>query len=404
MENAFSMTGARANADGWGASRPRYRAALILAPATLAEAESVTGPVGGFEVQAALLDPGLPVPADFRRGCHAIVVEARCDQPSSMERLHKLLADAEGTPVLAAIREPTIADVRRLMRSGVVDILPLPLKLTELGQALERVGAGFAERGLPTEPTGRIISAVKSRGGVGATAILTQAAALAAERGEQGKQDAGLIDLDVQCGNAGLYLGQLPALNLKDLIDAGERLDASLLHAAMARHASGLHYLAAPHEIMPTDFMSTEQVDAIVGLAAREFDMLFVDLPHDWTDWSLSILARSDTILLICDLSVASLHQAKRKLDLLRQQDIGTDSLVVVVNKVTKGLFKSVNVQDAARILDRPVTHAIAEDDESVGAALNQGELVSAINPRSRFARDIRQLAAALTTPRIAAG
>jgi pilus assembly protein CpaE len=402
MENALSMTSTRANTDGWGTARPRYRAALILAPATLAEAESFDGPVAGFDLQAVLLDPGLPVPADFRRGCHAIVVETRCDQPSSMERLHKLLADADGTPVLAAIRGPTIADVRRLMQDGVVDILPLPLKLTELGPALERISSRFAERGAPAGSTGRIVSAIKSRGGVGATAILTQAAAFAAAQGGSGKE-AGLIDLDVQCGNAGLYLGQLPALNLKDLLDAGERLDASLLRATMTHHTSGLHYLAAPHEILPTDFMTAEQVDAIVGLAAREFEMLFVDLPHDWTDWSLSILARSDTILLVCDLSVASLHQAKRKLDLLRQQDIGAGSVAVVMNKVTKGLFKSVNVQDAARILGRPVAHAIAEDNESVGAALNQGELVSAMTPRSRFARDLRQLTAALAASRIAA-
>lgn len=404
MENALSMTGRFASTDRRGALRPRYRAALVLSPASLGEAETLDGPVAGFDLQSVLLDPGLLVPADVRRESHAIVVETRCDQPSSMERLHKLLAEAGETPVLVAVREPTVSDMRRLIQIGVADVVPLPLRLAELTPALERIGAGFAERGTPAGPGGRIVAAVKSRGGVGASAVLTQVAALAAAQAGGEGQETGLIDLDIQYGNAGLYLGQLPALNLKDLLDAGERLDASLLRATMTRHASGLHYLAAPHEIMPTDVVTPEQVDAIVGMGAREFGTLFVDLPHDWTDWSLSILARSDTILLVCDLSVASLHQAKRKLELLRQQGIGDDSLVIVMNKVTKGLFKSVNLQDATRILGRPAAYTLADDDETVGAALNQGQLVSAVNPRSRFTKDLQALAAALAIQRIAVG
>lgn len=400
MENARVMNESLPTMPGWRSARARYRTAVLLAPATLAQADGIDGALGGFEVRATLLDPGLPVPAETLRAIQAIVVEVRCDQASSMDRLQKLLAEAGEMPVLAAVRDPALADVRKLMQIGVADILPLPLRAAELGPALERIAADLDRRSSQAGGGGRTISIVKSRGGVGATAILTQTAVAAARAGGG---EACLVDLDVQCGNAALYLGKLPALNLKDLLAAGGRLDASLLRATLTRHESGLSYLAAPDEIMPLDAVSGEQVDGVLDLACREFETLFVDLPHDWTDWSLSVLARSETVLLVCDLSVASLHQAKRKLELLRQHDI-RDNVQVVMNKVAKGLFKTINFEDAARILSRDVGYSVADDAETFRAALDQGEAVAAINARSRAAKDLQLLADALRTARVVAG
>ena len=50
--------------------------------------------------------------------------------------------------------------------------------------------------------------------------------------------------------------------------------------------------------------LSSEQVIEIVELAKREFGTVFVDLPSNWTNWSLSLLAQSDLVLLISELSV----------------------------------------------------------------------------------------------------
>jgi pilus assembly protein CpaE len=70
----------------------------------------------------------------------------------------------------------------------------------------------------------------------------------------------------------------------------------------------------------------------IVEMAQREFGTVFVDLPANWTKWSLSLLARSNVILLITELTVASLNRAKRQLDLIRTQDLDSIDLRVIVN------------------------------------------------------------------------
>jgi pilus assembly protein CpaE len=386
---------------GWRTERSRYRADILLSPEAIAASGIPDGNLAAFALRSTLLDPGLPVPAEIVRATHAVIVEVKCEHASSMDRLQQLLASAPDLPVLAAVSDPTINDVRRLMQTGVADVLPLPLRTAELLPALERLGADFERRTAHSGPAGRIVAAIKSRGGVGATTVLTQIAALHA--GRQGGDESCLIDFDIQCGNAALYLGQLPALNLKDLLDAGNRLDSALLRAVLARHGSGLHYLGAPHEILPLDAVSAEQASAILDLASREFGTLFVDLPHDWSEWSLSTLAQADEILLVCDLSVASLHQAKRQIEFLRQQEIGRDAVRIVMNKVAKGLFKTIDFKDAQRILGREVAFSVAEDAQTVAAALDRGETVAAADPRGRTARDLQRIADGIAVQRAAA-
>ena len=147
---------------------------------------------------------------------------------------------------------------------------------------------------------------------------------------------------------------------------------------------------------MPLDALTPEQVDPVIALLRREFQTVLVDLPTDWALWSLSTLAEADQVLLVSELSIASLHQAKRQLDFLRQQDLGQLPISVVMNKVSKGLFKTVDFQDAARILGREVAFTIADDAPAVRSSLDQGEPIHQLHPRSRTARDLGEIAAAL--------
>ncbi len=396
MESAESMP-TTANRTGWRSEKAHYRADVFLSQDWLHESDGLEKDCAGFRIERTMLDAGLPVPLELISASHAVVVEVRCDQPSAMDRFQRLLAEAAGTPIIAAVPNPSVADMRRLMRTGVADILPLPLRAGDLGPALERIGADLERRRTQGGPVGKTVCAIKACGGVGATSILTQIACLTAAKGAAGS--ACLIDLDLQFGNAAFYLGSLPALNVKDLIGAGSRLDQSLLRSTLSKHSSGLSYVGAPHDIVPLDFVTAEQATAIVDLAAREYSTLFIDLPHDWTNWSLSILAQADTILLVCDLSLSSLRQAKRQLDFLRQNDLGTAPVHVVANRVSKGLFKSVRFDDAQKILGRPVAFSIADDPDTVRSALDQGRLVSDTDPRARVSRDLAAIAGIVATP-----
>ena len=76
--------------------------------------------------------------------------------------------------------------------------------------------------------------------------------------------------------------------------------------------------------MMPLEGVSNEHLMEIVDLATREFGTVFIDLPTNWTNWSLSLVARSDLVLLVTELTVAGLNRARRQLDLLESQDLGS--------------------------------------------------------------------------------
>src|SRR3546814_11409595 len=103
---------------------------------------------------------------------------------------------------------------------------------------------------------------------------------------------------------------------------AGSRVDNELLRTVTVETSTGLRVVTAPAEIMPIEAVNADQVFRIVELAQRGFDTVYLDLPGNWTNWSMSLVARSQVVFLVCELPIASLRQARRQLLVLRGQDI----------------------------------------------------------------------------------
>ena len=237
---------------------------------------------------------------------------------------------------------------------------------------------------------------IKSVGGIGATSLLTQLAIRAAEREAGQGREVCLLDLDLQFGNAAFQLGLRPTLTFLDLIEAGARVDGELLRATMTVHPSGLKVVSAPLSLMPLDSVTSEQLIGIIDIAKREFGTVFVDLPANWTNWSLSLLAQSDLVLLITELSVGGLHRASRQLDLLRDQDLASVDLRVVVNRFEKGLWRLVRPADVHKALGRDVAYTIANEPAVMHPAIERGVPIAEIKRRSAVGKDIDLLEAGI--------
>jgi pilus assembly protein CpaE len=116
---------------------------------------------------------------------------------------------------------------------------------------------------------------------------------------------------------------------------------------------------------------------------------VFVDLPTNWTNWSLSLLARSDVVLLVTELRVPSLHRARRQLDLLASQEMGGLDVRVVLNRSEKGLFRTLSTADAERALKRPVAFTVTNDHATMSQAIDRGVPLAEIKRKSPIIKDI---------------
>ena len=391
----MSVINTNETAKTWRAHKREASVQLYLSGAQGDAAALIGTRVAGFPISLNLIPVTDWIDPEELGSASAAIVQVDPDTPASVKRFQKLAA-ATATPLIAAAYDPPLALVRSLVRAGAHDVVPLPLDVEDLEASLAPIRDELASDSHASATIGKQISVIKSVGGVGATALLCQVAIQFATKEAAAGREACLLDLDVQFGDAAFQLGLRPKLSLGDLLDAGSRLDGDLLRATTVVHPSGLNVISSPPEMMPLEGISSEHLIDIVDLAAREFGTVFVQLPTNWTNWSLSVLAKSDLVLLVTELSVTSLHRARRQLDLIANQDLAALDVRIVVNRFEKGLFKTIKPADVQQTLGRAIGSTIANDHAVMSAAVEQGVPISAIKRRSSVGKDIESLDAGI--------
>lgn len=380
--------------------RPQRREApvrLYLAGAEGDTAELVGVRAAGLPLELNLVPVTDWIDPDDLNGAAVAVIQVDAATPASVKRFQKLAAATE-TPLIVAAYDPPLSLVRSLLRNGAADVLPLPLELAELETSLRQIDEQRTGATSPTSSAaaGKVVTVVKTVGGVGATALVVQVAARFASHEAKRGREACLMDLDLQFGDAAFQLGIRPNLSVADLLEAGSRLDGQLMRATSAHHGSGLNLIAAPTELMPLEGLQSEDLIQIVDVAAREFGTVFVDLPTNWTNWSLSLLARSDLVLLVSELSVPSLHRARRQLDLIGSQGLGDLDIRLVINRFEKSQLRTIRSSDVREALSRDISYTVANDPAVMRAASDRGVTIDHIKRKSVVGKDLDALDAGI--------
>ena len=380
------------------AAKPGVAPVLIIASAS--EIAPLTDGFGRSLLPASLalaLNADEPVPPAALDGAEVLVIEVDLVWPGSLERLRAVRQHCPSLPVVAAIRGADVRLVGALIRQGIADVVSLPFDRDEL----ERVTRdAITRRHSVAERQPRIaplISVVGSIGGCGATTIATHLAAELGARAPGGGGGGGgggdvLADLDVQFGTASDYLGLVPHRRLNDLLDAHARLDEELMLSVATAAGPHLSVIAAPEAIMPLESIDTDQLLRVIAMMRRQFGFAVVDLPTDWTNWTLSAAMESSAILIVVEQTLPSLRQARRRLELFRSVGIDEGAVAVVVNRVERRMFGGIGMDDVAQALGRPVLASIRPEQPQMALAQNQGRLLGMGRGKSGFVRDIARL------------
>jgi len=148
--------------------------------------------------------------------------------------------------------------------------------------------------------------------------------------------------------------------------------------------------------MMPLEGIPSEHILQIVDFAAREFGTVFVDLPSNWTNWSLSLVARSDLILLITELTVTGINRARRQLDLLDSQDLGNLDIRVIVNRYDKAMAKTIRPSDVREALGKDIAYTICNDFPLMRMAIDRGVPIDELKRKTPLSKDFDTLDAGL--------
>ncbi len=330
---------------------------------------------------------------DFLKGADILILDVDPRSEAEMAHLRKVLqSEFPGTPIVVTASEASLQDVRKFMRLGVADFVPQPITQADLKTALIHAGRTPKSLSEPTGRNGHVISFLKAGGGVGASTLAVQSACLLASRKKTDKSQVCLVDLDLQFGTDALYLDLDNRVGLTNLLDSADRVDRELLHSVMGHHTSGLEFLAAPRDVVPLESLQPKDLEHFLKLIRGEYGMTFLDLPLAWTPWSYAAVQNSDLVILVIQLSVAGVRQARRQIETLQAQGLGSVPVKVALNRFEKGWGKSVDVGDAEKALGRKFDYFIANDYSTVSEALNQGVSLSAIKKKSKVEQSLQKM------------
>ena len=296
------------------------------------------------------------------------------------------------TPVVATAPEATLQDVRQLMHLGVVDFVPQPITREDLKSALDHAARSQLATSQAAPRQGSVIAFLKAGGGAGASTLAVQSACLLASRNKSERGRVCLLDLDLQFGTGALYLDLDNRVGLANLLESPERLDPELLHSVMGQHECGLDLLAAPRDMIALDALTPAVVEQCLKLARSEYGTVFLDLPEAWTTWSYKAIQGSDLVILVLQLTVAGVRQARRQIDTMRAHGLEDVPVKVALNRYEKGWGKSVDLKDAEKALGRKFDYFIANDYKTVSEALNQGVALSKIKKKTKVETSIQKM------------
>ena len=272
------------------------------------------------------------------------------------------------------------------MRIGVRDVLQRPLEKEVLVAAIRRLVQKVA---MPGTAKAKILAFIPCKGGSGATFLAANLAyALAMEENKK----VALFDLNLQFGDAVLFLSdRVPATTLADVARDIDRLDASLLASSMVHVTPNLGVLAAPDnperamEVMP------EHIEAVLNLAATQYDYLVLDVGRTLVAASIKALDHADVIFPVLQETLPFIRDAKRLIYTLESLGYSRQKIHLLVNRFEPG--GDIRLDDVERTLEMKVYATISNSFEAVSASVNQGMPIMKIAKHDEVSKSLRHLA-----------
>lgn len=304
------------------------------------------------------------------------------------------LLDVQPQLPIVLVAEGLTTDVLRAsIRVGFKDVLDAPLDRQKIDSALRHIEkAESVSRGdLPAKAQiGKVVTIMSPKGGAGKTMTTVNVGlGLAMMTGRP--ERVVIMDADLQFGDVCISLQVEPQHTIVDAARDIEKLDEPMLESLLATHTSGMRVLSAPLEPSLADEVSTQVVVRTLGMLKRMFDYVIIDTAPFLDEPVLSILERSDTVLLVVDMDLPAVKNAKLALDTLKLIKFPFEKMKLVLNRVNSKARLDIN--ELERSLGLEVQAAISSD-KLVPRAVNEGDPVVSLYPRSRVAKDLRGVAA----------
>jgi pilus assembly protein CpaE len=199
-----------------------------------------------------------------------------------------------------------------------------------------------------------------------------------------------LIDGSVQFGDLrSLLKVPVDAPSILDL--PTDRIAESDLSDVLWRDPSGIDILLAPPRIEMAEMITTRDIDKILSLLRRVYDVIVIDMSSVINDINLGFLDASDTIIEIVTYDSTTIHNTIAMADTFRSIGYPAAKVRYLVNRADSP--GGIQPDDLARALGRVPEHQVVSDGPLVVRSNNEGVPFVLANPSAPVSQDLARIA-----------
>ncbi|MCU7554870.1 hypothetical protein OCL06_09690 [Alteromonas sp. ASW11-19] len=304
-------------------SRPNLSSRLnVLIMSTSSQVKSLVGPQVDHDdmLEATFTDT---LPKDLSKFHVAVVyVESPAGASTLLQRLvHKV-------PHRLLICENLTTEIAKLaVQHKVDDLLPA----TEVTETLHQALVNIADAVSQSQRIAPLTSIINGKAGSGATFITC---CMSEVFSELTTKQLALLDADFNYPSLAHGLRFESRFTIDQAIGELEKLDEAAIRSMMTSKDTTHLIGNTPFSRLKQDAHSPQNLNKLSWKIRQAFDEVFVDMSKGLEYQTLPLLSHSSTILVVMQLSVASLRETKAMLTELRSHiDMSSKKVAVIINR-----------------------------------------------------------------------
>lgn len=313
---------------------------------------------------------GLAQPEATQPGLLVLDLRENSSIPPALSLL-KRQHPTTGVLLVASQLDPAL--MLAAMRAGVNEFITCPIAVPELQAAIKRLVGNLA----PTA-RGEVFAFVGAKGGIGTTTVAVNVAAALAKADPDATL---LIDLNVACGDAGVFLGSEPRFSVMDALENVQRLDAAFLGGLVTRTRSGLDLLGASGRPVTAHF-DAARIRTLLDFTSQSRRFTVLDVPRSDTT-ALDSLDGATRIILVANQELATVRNASRMAATLRQR-YGQARLSLVLTRTDRRA--EIGYEDVERTVGLDITNTFPSDYRLAVQGMNKGRPL-VLDPQNELAK-----------------
>jgi pilus assembly protein CpaE len=272
---------------------------------------------------------------------------------------------------------------------GITEVLSMPFSGFELMNALNRSNSQY--RATAPSAMSRSYVVYSGKGGVGRTTVAYNTAVAF---GQMPGVRVVLIDGDLQFGDLRGLL-RVPDTAPSILQLPTDRIAESDLASVLWRDPSGIDLLLAPPRVEQAEMITSRDMEKVISLLRRIYNVVVIDSPPAVTDTTLAYLDDADSILSIITPDRNAVRAARLAGQAFIAAGMPPNKMMLVMNRAGS---PGVKPEQMAAELGRLPDVAIPDDQQLIKATTAEGVPFVLAQPGAKASLAIMDIVQRLTT------